>query len=176
MGATFSDVLNALSAFLCWCWCSLWGMTLQSACRSDYWWRALPGICLIYVGAGTEQYWFVAGVDTHARTHTLAVIDSSSGRQVDTATFPAPAAGSASAAIWLSPWKEQAPTAPSCERTLLLSPFVWSKAPSPSRAVRHRKGKSDQLDALRAAEVVLSFPTARLTEAKTEGSSPLCAS
>lgn len=77
-------------------------MTLQSACRSDYWWRALPGICLIYVGAGTEQYWFVAGVDTHARTHTLAVIDSSSGRQVDTATFPAPAAGSASAAIWLT--------------------------------------------------------------------------
>lgn len=38
--------------------------------------------------------------------------------------------------------------------------------PSPGRALRRRKGKSDQLDALRAAHAVLPLPTDRLTEAK----------
>lgn len=43
------------------------------------------------------------------------------------------------------------------------------EAPSPSRALRRVKGKSDELDAVRAAQAVLSLPTDRLTEAKAGG-------
>jgi len=48
-----------------------------------------------------EQYRFVAGVDTHARRHSLAIIETASGRQVDAADFPATAAGYACAGSWL---------------------------------------------------------------------------
>jgi transposase len=107
-----------------------------------------------------EQYRFVAGVDTHARTHTLAVIDSSSGRQVDAATFPATAAGSARATSWLTRRSSDPSTVlVSMEGTgsygaklreyLAARAFRVVEAPSPSRTLHRRKGKSDQLDANR---------------------------
>lgn len=44
--------------------------------------------------------------------------------------------------------------------------FRVVEAPSPGRALRRRKGKSDQLHALRAAHAVLSLPADRLVKAK----------
>lgn len=72
-----------------------------------------------------EQYRFVAGVDAHARTHTLAMLDASSSRQIAAATFPATVTGVARAVSWLGgadaamralcwcPWRAPAPKAPS---------------------------------------------------------------
>jgi len=125
-----------------------------------------------------EQYRFVTGVDTHARTHSLALVDTTSGRQVDAADFPATAAGYARATNWLTR-RSGDPIAVlvSMEGTgsygaklrehLTTRAFRVVEAPSPSRALRRRKGKSDQLDALRAAQAVLPLPTDRLIEAKT---------
>ncbi len=124
-----------------------------------------------------EQYRFVAGVDTHARTHTLAMLDSSSGRQVDAVTFPATAAGIARAGNWVTRRSGDPSTVlVSMEGTssygaklreyLNSRAFRVVEAPSPSRALRRTKGKSDQLDAMRAAQAVLSLPSDRLTEAK----------
>jgi transposase len=36
----------------------------------------------------TEQYTFVIGVDTHAATHSLALISASTGALVDQSVFP----------------------------------------------------------------------------------------
>jgi hypothetical protein len=40
-----------------------------------------------------EQYRHVIGVDTHARSHTYAVLDAGTGRSAESATFPTTAAG-----------------------------------------------------------------------------------
>lgn len=124
-----------------------------------------------------EEYRFVAGVDTHARRHSLAIIEAASGRQVDAADFPATATGYARAANWLTRrCADPSRVLVSMEGTgsfgaklrdhLTSRQFRVVEAPSPGRALRRRKGKSDHLDALRAAYAVLPLPTDRLTEAK----------
>jgi hypothetical protein len=40
-----------------------------------------------------DEYDHVIGVDTHARTHTYAILHAGTGRIVDTATFPTTSAG-----------------------------------------------------------------------------------
>lgn len=47
-----------------------------------------------------EEYRYVTGVDTHAKRHTLAFIETSSGKQVDAAAFPATPAGCAPGTGW----------------------------------------------------------------------------
>jgi transposase len=44
-----------------------------------------------------EQYTHIVGVNTHARTHTYAVMSSVTGQVTDTATFPTSPPGSARA-------------------------------------------------------------------------------
>jgi hypothetical protein len=45
----------------------------------------------------TNTFAFVIGADTHARTHTLAVLDARTGAKVDTQAFPTTRAGLARA-------------------------------------------------------------------------------
>lgn len=124
-----------------------------------------------------EEYRYVTGVDTHARTHALAIIDTSSGRQVDAAAFPATAAGCVRAGNWLTRRAgDPKGVLISMEGTnsygaklkehLATRAFRVVEAPSPSRALRRRAGKSDPLDALRAAHAILPMQIDRLTEAK----------
>ena len=40
----------------------------------------------------TTTYAYVVGIDTHAATHTYAVIEAATGAAIDTATFPTSAA------------------------------------------------------------------------------------
>ena len=47
-----------------------------------------------------EEFKFVIGVDTHAASHTLAVIDAVSARTLAQAEFPATSAGIARAGAW----------------------------------------------------------------------------
>jgi len=48
-----------------------------------------------------DHYAFVTGVDTHARLHTLAIVDARSGRELDTRTFPSTPSGRGRVARWL---------------------------------------------------------------------------
>lgn len=49
-----------------------------------------------------EQFSFVVGVDTHARTHTYAIVEAVNGRLIDLRQFPVNAAGISRAIAWIS--------------------------------------------------------------------------
>lgn len=49
-----------------------------------------------------EQYAFVIGVDTHAATHSLALVSAATGGVVDQAVFPNSPAGCDRAVGWIS--------------------------------------------------------------------------
>jgi len=113
---------------------------------------------------------------THARTHTLAIVDSKHGKEVDNRTFPANAAGHARAAAWLARRTSDQAVLVSMEGTssfgltlkdyLVRGGYRVVHARKPSRAARHVKGKSDQLDTLQAARSTLPLPLDRLLEPK----------
>jgi hypothetical protein len=48
-----------------------------------------------------EEFEFVVGVDTHARTHTFTAVHASTGAVVDTAAFPATSPGMDRAITWI---------------------------------------------------------------------------
>ena len=48
-----------------------------------------------------EEFEFVVGVDSHARTHTFTAVHAPTGAVVDTATFPATSAGMDRAITWI---------------------------------------------------------------------------
>jgi len=48
-----------------------------------------------------DNYRFVVGVDTHAATHTYALLESPSGKELGTETFPTTTAGLNRAVAWL---------------------------------------------------------------------------
>ncbi|MGL5826261.1 MAG: IS110 family transposase [Nocardioides sp.] len=48
-----------------------------------------------------DHYRFVVGVDTHAATHTYAIIESPSGKELGTETFPTTTAGLKRAGAWI---------------------------------------------------------------------------
>ena len=50
----------------------------------------------------THTYAYVVGIDTHAATHTYAVIEAATGAAIDTATFPTSAAGITRATTWIA--------------------------------------------------------------------------
>lgn len=111
---------------------------------------------------------YVIGVDTHARTHTLAVLDARTGARIDTQAFPTTPAGLSRAVAW------------SGRRTRGLADVlivvegigsygaglarccqdagyrVVESFPTPARERRGR-GKSDEIDADLIARSVLSI-------------------
>jgi transposase len=124
-----------------------------------------------------DRYRFVAGVDTHARTHTLALVDASTGRTVDARTFPSTPPGHVRAAAWLHRrGGDAAGVLVAMEGTnsygaplrsvLVAGGYRVVEAPKPARSLRRAQGKSDQLDAARAALAVLRLDDDRLTEVK----------
>ncbi len=52
------------------------------------------------VVAQTNDY--VVGIDTHSKTHTLAIISTLTGGETANETFPSTAAGMARAVTWIS--------------------------------------------------------------------------
>ena len=112
-----------------------------------------------------EQYRFVMGVDSHARTHALAIIDTSSGKQGHTAAFPATPAGLARAGNWLAHHTGGSKSVlismegtnsygAKLKQHLTARVFSVVEVPSPSRALHRRTGKSDALDTLRATQAM----------------------
>jgi transposase len=117
-----------------------------------------------------HKYNTVVGVDTHARTHTAAVLDTRTGRVTGTKTFPATAKG-------LSRLAARAASGPG--RVLVVIEGVGSYGAKPAQVCadkglevvepgrmgpRDPRGKDDRLDAERIARSVLGADTEQLRD------------
>lgn len=116
---------------------------------------------------------YVIGADTHARTHTLAVVEARTGARVDTATFPTTAAGLGRAVGWIARRTSGladvliaiegvgsygARLARSCQGA---GYRVVESFPTPARERRGR-GKSDEIDAELIARSVIGIDSDKL--------------
>jgi transposase len=123
-----------------------------------------------------EHFGFVVGIDTHAKTHTLAIIDTASGGEIANETFPATTTGGNRALSWILRRTEASP-----EQVLLSmegtgsygaklrqqasdAGFKVTEAPVPNQRLGRYQGKSDAIDATRAAQATLGIPMDRLRE------------
>ncbi|MDD9205110.1 transposase, partial [Georgenia sp. 10Sc9-8] len=115
-----------------------------------------------------EAYRYVIGVDTHAATHTLAVLEAETGAVLDEATFPTTVAGLARAISWISRRTTIAQAAQvlvAMEGTgsygavfagrLRGAGYQVTEVEQPTRSARRGKGKTDNIDAVLAARSVL---------------------
>lgn len=119
-----------------------------------------------------EHYNSVVGVDTHARTHTYAVLETATGRVTGIESFPTSAAGLVRAVAWLGR-VAPAPTLVAVEGTgsygarlheqLTAEHIAVTEARPPKRTDR-RKGKSDPIDAEAAARSVLHVDEQELAQ------------
>jgi len=120
----------------------------------------------------SEQYEFVIGVDTHAATHTFALVAGATGAALDHAVFPTSAAGLSRAEGWLARRVGDAPTLVVIEGTGSFGAILTERLQSAGREVveaarmpagdRRGAGKSDELDAVRIARAVLGLAAADL--------------
>ena len=121
-----------------------------------------------------DHYQFVIGVDTHAATHTYAVIESPSGRHLDSATFPTTPAGLARAEAWIGrrTGGNVGGTLIAAEGTgsygavmterLAQAGYRVTEAPAPPRS--RSDGKTDTLDARAAAASTLVMAMGKLRD------------
>lgn len=123
-----------------------------------------------------NTYTYVIGVDTHAATHTYALLSAPAGALEATATFPATAAGTRRALSWVA-----RRTGGDLDAVLVVVEGTGSygaqvtaaaqqagyrtvEAPPVPAAARRGRGKSDELDAELIARTTLPLPVDRLRE------------
>ncbi|MCX5532712.1 IS110 family transposase [Streptomyces sp. NBC_00006] len=115
---------------------------------------------------------FVIGVDTHARTHTYAVL-AANGEQLGTEAFPNTHAGRARAINWAGRrtggdlgalWVIEGAGSYGAQiaRQTARAGYQVVEAARMGRASRHGIGKSDSIDARRIAAAVLPLPEHQL--------------
>ena len=105
----------------------------------------------------------IGGVDTHRDTHTAAALDTT-GRLIDTATFPATQAGYQQLLHWLRSWgpvrevgvEGTGAYGAGLTRYLHAQHIPVAEVDRPDRRTRRRSGKSDPIDAEAAARAVLT--------------------
>ena len=110
---------------------------------------------------------FVIGVDTHARTHTLAVLVAATGELVATEQFPATDAGMDRAVAWAARrtdgemnalWVIEGVATYGARLASAVKRAGFEVVEAPDDARAHRgTGKSDPFDARRIAAAVLSL-------------------
>ena len=121
---------------------------------------------------------FVVGVDTHARTHTYAVL-TAGGQHVGTETFPNTAAGRSRAIAWSGRrtggdlevlWVIEGAGSYGAQlaRAVTGTGYQVVEAARMSGASRHGIGKSDPLDARRIAAAVLPLRVDQLRTPRHE--------
>ncbi|TQJ39374.1 transposase [Arthrobacter sp. SLBN-112] len=123
-----------------------------------------------------QSYDFVVGIDTHSRTHTLAIISTLTGAEIANDTFPSTNTGMNRALRWISRRStgDNSRVLLSMEGTgsygakfrqlATESDYRVIEAPFPERRVGRKRGKSDSIDAARAARAVLGIETDELRE------------
>ncbi|HLS00529.1 MAG TPA: transposase, partial [Beutenbergiaceae bacterium] len=111
----------------------------------------------------TDSGGLIGGVDTHADTHTLAIL-SANGGVLCTETFPATTAGYAQMITTLNDAGQIATIGvegtnsygAGLTRALISAGFTVREVLRPTRRVRRMDGKSDPVDAIAAARTILS--------------------
>lgn len=123
-----------------------------------------------------DHYKAVVGVDTHAATHTYALIESPSGKLLDQKAFTTTTAGISHATAWIGHRSGVSPEAVlvSAEGTgsygaimagrLTDAGYRVVEAPTPSTKRLRGKGKTDALDALTAARSTLIMSLDRVRD------------
>lgn len=116
---------------------------------------------------------FVVGVDTHARNHVYAIIDSSNGAPLDTQSFPVSSNGFNRAINWVARrtdgnadtlWVIEGAAAYGAilAGTVAAHGFLVTEAPRMSKKQNRGVGKTDSLDAHRMAMASLPLPVDKL--------------
>lgn len=136
--------------------------------------RSIQGDIALSIVA--DHYRFVVGVDTHAATHTYALIEAPSGKQLGQETFPTTAAGLSRAEAWLARCTDGdldgvlvsaegtgSYGAMMGERLAQLG-YRVVEAPAPSATRLRGKGKTDTLDAITAARSTLIMESKSLRD------------
>jgi len=123
-----------------------------------------------------DHYRFIVGIDTHAATHTYALVESPSGKELGTETFPTTTSGLSRAAVWIG-----RRTGGDVDGVLISAEGTGSygavmaellaetgyrvvEAPAPSAKRLRGTGKTDALDALTAARSTLVMNIERLRD------------
>lgn len=121
-----------------------------------------------------QEYRFVVGVDTHAATHSYAIIEAPNGGLLDQQTFPTSPAGLNRARDWIAQRTggDVSGVLIAAEGTgsygALLADVATNvgyrvvEAPTPRR--ERGRGKTDAMDAVTAARGTLAMPLARLRD------------
>jgi transposase len=126
-----------------------------------------------------ERYAHVVGVDTHARTHTYALLSSATGQVADTATFPTSPPGIGRAIKWIGNRTTGTAVLVSIEgassygagltRALQSAGIDACDVRPPRRASRTGTGKSDAIDAVAAARTILGSDLQCLLQPRRDG-------
>ncbi|MBO1741548.1 IS110 family transposase [Leifsonia sp. TF02-11] len=125
-----------------------------------------------------DHYDHVVGVDTHARTHTYAVLEAGTGRVLDSATFPTTANGLSRALAWirrrakgrvLVAIEGASSYGSNLRRALIAAGVGICDVRPPKRAARVGRGKSDEIDAVAAARTAIASEVERLTTPRSDG-------
>lgn len=125
-----------------------------------------------------EKYRYVIGIDRHARTHTYAIIDTTTGATLEPQAFPVATAGNNRAIAWFQANTTGAILAAvegtnsygsSPRRVLLAANIPVVEAKPPSKAAQSVSGKTDGIDATAAARSVLGRDAATLVQPRADG-------
>ena len=131
-----------------------------------------PGRQYAAMAIVADQYDYVVGVDTHAATHTLALITAGTGAVGHQAQFPTSPAGLRRAVGWIQRHTQHSATlividgAGSYGATftaqLVAAGLAVAEAPEIPATTRRRHGKNDTLDAVAMAQAARSLDVDRL--------------
>ncbi|MFD2841832.1 IS110 family transposase [Populibacterium corticicola] len=124
-------------------------------------------------------YPFVIGVDTHAKTHTYAIIDTTTAQLVGCQTFPTTAPGIARALAWVKRGTSNAPTAlwaiecaatygAQLAHTVTQAGYEVAEAPRTTTPSQRGTGKSDPLDAHAIAVATLAISHDKLRRPRAD--------
>lgn len=125
-----------------------------------------------------EKYDFVIGIDTHARSHTYAIIDAKNYAVIQTQSFPTSASGMARALAWIdrgAPGRALAAVEGTGSYGRLITTALEqaglpvAEVKPPPKAARNGRDKSDPLDARAAAHGVLRTDVDRLLKPRASG-------
>ncbi|UUX60379.1 IS110 family transposase [Glutamicibacter halophytocola] len=125
-----------------------------------------------------EAYDFVIGIDTHARTHTYAIINTCTGARIGCETFPVTNNGMNRAVSWISRNTHDQTLAAvegtnsygsSIRRTLAKANIDVAEVKPPRKRTRYGVGKTDQIDATAAAMSALGTELTSLLHPRDDG-------
>ena len=114
-----------------------------------------------------DQYDFIVGVDTHAASHTLALITAATGAIRQQAPFPTSPAGLRRAVSWIQRHTQDAATlividgagsyGATFTEQLTAAGLTVAESPEIPATTRRRRGKSDTVDAVAMAQAARSL-------------------